>query len=694
MKGSVNLVFFFVAATAFAQVQRDFQQETLLLNDVLAKNHYAPRVLNDRFANDVFHHLLQKLDPERMYFTAEEVNTLRQAGQAIDDELNGKGWTFFNALRDHYKKGIERYATASAHLLQSPFNWKSNEYYWNDTSRWQADDQALINKHRLWLKFQTLERLSTMAEHAEPDPDFLTVFESEARQRVRSFELRKIDRILKHPAGFEAHFASQFFQSVTAVYDPHTSYLSATDMENFMSMLSTEGYYFGLTLGENDRGEVSIASLAPGGPAWKSGELNASDVLLMLKWEDQESLDMSGLSVEEANEILGDANHGTMELTVRKPDGFEKTVKIRKEKISSEDSYVRSFVLNGKIKVGYISLPDFYTRWGNSSEGSQCASDVAKEILKLKRENISGLILDIRYNGGGSLQEAIALAGIFIDEGTLGFLKDREQKATSLKDMNRGTVYDGPLLLMVNGQSASASEFLAAAMQDYNRAIIAGSRTFGKATAQNIFPLDKSKQGESGLASIKNDVGYATITTDKLYRTTGKTAQGRGVIPDIVIPDVFEVLNYHESDIRFAIPADSVSKKSFYKSLQSLPVHTLRERSKARLDSSTAFREMKGIYQWIGEQAKGHDQPVLLSWQAVLRQHENAARQKRVVARNLSSRTNVFNVQNNTLDLQRNSVDEYAKELSALWAVRLENDINLAEAYHIISDYIGFLKKP
>jgi carboxyl-terminal processing protease len=694
MKWAAQFIFFFFSVSALAQSPRDFQHETLLLQEVLSKNHYAPRVLNDRFASDVFGHLLERLDPERMYFTAQEIQQLTNASGNIDDELSGKGWGFFNALKDVYKKGVERYQAASSHLLQSPFNWKLNEYYWNDTSRWQQDDQQLINKHRLWLKYQTLERLGSMAGLEEPEPDFLSRHESEARQRVKSSELRKVNRILKHPAGFDTYFASQFFQSVTAVYDPHTSYLSATEMENFMSMLSTEGYYFGLTLGENDRGEISIASLAPGGPAWKSGELNASDVLLMLKWENQESFDMAGLSVEEANEILADANHGTMELTVRKTDGLEKTVRIRKEKLSSEDSYVRSFVLEGPIKVGYISLPDFYTRWGNTSEGSQCASDVAKEILKLKKEKIAGLILDIRYNGGGSLQEAIALAGIFVDEGTLGFLKDRDQKATSLKDMNRGTIYDGPLLLMVNGQSASASEFLAAAMQDYNRAIIAGSRTFGKATAQNIFPLDKTKQDESGLASIKNDVGYATITTDKLYRTTGKTAQGKGIVPDVLIPDVFDVINYHEENIRFAIPADSVSRKSFYKSLKPLPLEMLQAKSKIRLDSNKAFQEMKEIYSWVGQQTRDDEQPVLLSWQALVAKHKNEVRQQKVVARNFSTATNAFQVHNNAMDLERNAVDEYAKDFSALWATRLKNDIVLAEAYQIISDYIGLLRKP
>jgi carboxyl-terminal processing protease len=694
MRRWLFILILFLLTDAAAQKIRDFRKEALLLKETLLKNHFQAKTIDDRFSLQVFSKLLKELDPYRIYFTEEDVRNLRKYERAIDDELNGNGWSFFNALQRTYQQSLNRSITITRQLLQAPFNFQAKEYYSNDTSRWMPDEKELITKQRLWLKYLTLQQLSSMAERMDPKKDFVSKYEPEARQRVMVSQLRKINRMLKHPSGFENLFATRFFKAITAVFDPHTNYLSATDMENFMSMLSTEGYYFGITLEENDLGEVSIASLTPGGPAWKSGELNTADVLLVLKWENKDSVDMTNVSLEEANEILSDANHATAEVTVRKADGLQKTVRIRKTKVSSEDSYVRSFVLYGKFKIGYISLPDFYTRWGETSEGSRCASDVAKEILKLKKEKIDGLILDIRYNGGGAMLEAIAMAGIFIDEGTLGFFKDREGKIQPMKDINRGTVYDGPLLLIVNGQSASASEFLAAALQDYNRGIIAGSRTFGKATAQNIFSLDQSRKIETTLASIKNDIGYATITTGKLYRTTGKTAQGRGVTPDINLPDIFQTLDIHEEKMDFALSADSVSKKSYFKPFNPLPLKELRNKSMQRIDTTKAFAELKSVYSWLSQMVNKKEEPVLLSWQQVYKDYKETALQKEIVHENYSNPSTVYEVENSEMDNQRNAVDEYAKEFSRLWTAKLKNDVCLKEAFFILCDYIDLSKKP
>jgi carboxyl-terminal processing protease len=358
----------------------------------------------------------------------------------------------------------------------------------------------------------------------------------------------------------------------------------------------------------------------------------------------------------------------------------------------SEESYVRSFVLAGKNRIGYLSLPDFYTRWGNEGEGSRCANDVAKEILKLKKEKIDGLILDVRYNGGGSLQEAVALAGIFIDEGTLGFLKDR-QKTIPLKDINRGTIYDGPLLVMVNGQSASASEFLAAALQDYHRAMIVGSRTFGKASAQNIFPLDRT-QNLSSLENIKNYIGYATITTDKLYRATGKSAQGYGVEPDIALPDIFELLDYHEAELPFALPADTLARKSYLKTLPPIPLRELQERTRARLDQREPFRELKSILASFAERDFDDEEPVALKWQAITDAQQQKKIQEEKLKKTFFAEGNSYQVSNTTLDMQRMSIDGYAKEINTLWTHKLMNDLYLDESFQIICDYIERSKKP
>ncbi|MFZ6013910.1 MAG: carboxy terminal-processing peptidase, partial [Bacteroidota bacterium] len=465
-----------------------------------------------------------------------------------------------------------------------------------------------------------------------------------------------------------------------------------TDMEKFMSMLSVEGYFFGVKFDENDEGHIIVATLVPGSPAWKSGEFHAGDVLISLKWDGHDAVDIHGITLEETDEILEDANHGTLEFTIRKADGLQKTVRLRKEKISLEENFVRSFVLSGAKKIGYISLPDFYTRWGDQTEGARCANDVAKEILKLKKEGIEGLILDIRYNGGGSLWEAMAMAGIFIDEGSLGLIKDKNQAVTILKDINRGTVYDGPLVILVNGHSASASEFLAGAIQDYHRGIIVGSRTFGKATAQEIFPLGQYAATKNIQEAIRQGSGFASITIGRFYRVTGRSTQGKGLVPDIALPDVFEALDYHEEKLPFAFGPDSVSKKTYFKPLAKLPIEEMRRRSAERVDASASFQKLKNIYRWVSEEINEVKEPVLLLWQEFYKTHQEDILQRKALTELSSKPTTLYTVVNNESNQERMMTDEYSVEFIEHWKKKLLHDLYLEEAYAIACDYLTINK--
>ncbi len=507
------------AFASFAQKTTDYRNESLLLIKNLNTKHFSPRVLNDKFSEQIFNQCLSNLAPNRVLFTDVEIKSLTKYNLLIDDELNGKGWAFLNELTAAYIRNLQRAETHINSVTATAFGETINEYYADDTTRWAINEIELTAKWRVLLKYRTFEKLTGLKRDSKSNINgFYTKHEPAIRQHVKSSALRGIQKIKQHPAGIAAVVASIYFKSITSVYDPHSVYLSTTDMENFLSELSTEGYYFGITLTENNNGDVTIKSVTPGGPAWKSGEVHESDIVLNLTWEGQKPQDI-GISLDEANDLLEDANHTTMEFTLQSVEGVVKKVKLKKEKISMEENYAHGYILNGGYKVGYISLPDFYTTWGHETAGSKCATDVAEEIVKLKKENIHGLILDLRNNGGGALKEAIAMAGIFIDEGPLGIMRERDQVGTTVKDINRGTVYDGPLIVLVNSRSASASEFLAAALQDYNRAIIVGSTTYGKATAQYISALLPG-QADPSLGAPKTGIGFASITTSKIYRVT------------------------------------------------------------------------------------------------------------------------------------------------------------------------------
>jgi len=280
-------------------------------------------------------------------------------------------------------------------------------------------------------------------------------------------------------------------------------------------------------------------------------------VLVEFRWEGQSRFDLSGIGLEELEEVLDRSNLSALELTVRQSKGLRKTVVLKKEKIETEENTVKGFVLNGIKKIGYLSLPGFYTRWGEDGSSS-CANDVAAEIIKLKGENIDGVILDIRSNGGGSLKEAIDMAGIFIDEGPLVMMTDKIGRITTLKDVNRGTVYDGPLVILINGQSASASEILAAAIQDYHRGIVVGGASFGKATGQVVFSLDPDNHQPTTIQpNQSNAFGYATVTLDRLYRVAVRELlfkllhQFSALL--VVAKHLFVHHRFHEEDLGYII---------------------------------------------------------------------------------------------------------------------------------------------
>ncbi len=682
---------FFVLAlsviTSYAQKTTDHRKEALSLIKKLLQEHAQPKAVDDRFSSYVFNEFLEALDPDKLYFTEPDIQGLLPFKTKLDDELNGNGWAFLQAVLPVYKSSLERAEKIINKHLDSPITGNVMEYYSYDTSRWTVSDQELSNKWRMWLKYETLDRLSEMYT-TNAAKDFFIKYEPDARARVKSIEVRYIRRILNHPAGFENYVLSQYLKSIAAVFDPHSTYLSTNDMQNFLSSLSTEGYYFGVGLNENERGDVVISSLAPGGPAWKSGELQKSDILLNLKWEGQKEIDVAGISLEEATGILSDAGHKIMEFTVRNSSGVVHSVKLQKENLSLEENFVHSFLLSGEKKVGYISLPDFYTQWGDESEGSKCANDVAKEIIKLKKENIQGLVLDIRGNGGGSMQEAVALAGIFIDEGSMGILKNNKQELTVLKDMNRGTVYDGPLIVMVNGQSASASEFLAAVLQDYRRALIVGSRTYGKATFQNFFPLN-ALQKEPTMNNIKDGSGFASITGGKFYRVTGKSAQGKGVIPDVHMPDVLEGLLPYESDMPFVLPTDSVVKRTYYKQLSGVPTGELAKKSTIRQNTSQAFKRVNQSRELFRQILNERNESISLIWTDFNKKIQERMIESASWQQAFTNDKGSYDVINMDADQQRLKIDEYAMELNRRWINTLIKDPYVEEAFSIMSDIIN-----
>ena len=688
-------VFFFVNLVARAQLPA-IQQKAIVLKRMVELRHYSPRPVDDSFSVAVFRKVLNGADPRRLLFTAADYQQLLAFDTRLDDEMLGNGWGFYDKFSELYKKAIMRADTIVNRLLQKPFDYSLAETITSSTSRsggfiFSPDVAALTNKWSRYLKYLILDDVYD-AVNADSIKKItfkagLTNLEPGIRDKIKKTELKGLKRILDYPTGYSTLVTEIYLNAIATSFDPHTNYFSPEGKEDFQAELSTEAYFFGIVFGENEKGQIIVDKLTPGGAAWKSGDIHKDDELVSLTWEGKEMQDMTGATMEEVYEILDQSLHDKLLFRFKKADGTMSMVLLRKEKAENEENIVKSFVLKGEKKIGYILLPGFYTEWENET-GSSCANDVAKEILKLKKENIDGLILDVRYNGGGSVGEALEMIGIFIDEGPLAAQKDRIGKLMTLKDPNRGTIYDGPLVLMVNGQSASASELLAASLQDYNRAVVAGSNTYGKATGQTMFSMDTiTSKGVTG--TTKGDI--IKITIGKLYRVTGGTAQLHGVTPDVLIPDAFEGLEMGERFEDYPLAADSVKRNNYYKPLPHLPVGELAHRSTARIIANPNFQLIKKIMEEGRKAMQTQTRTIPLKAELF----EKWAQQQELDLKAMKGEgtpTGKFTVENHGQDKLLLANNGYAKQMNKGWLDNLADDIYIQEVFLVLTDLINLQK--
>jgi carboxyl-terminal processing protease len=578
------MAFFMVAAfVSNAQPVQKAAADAFVVTRMAAKYHIKPRVLDESLSADMYKTLLNELDNDRIFLTQDDIKQLEPYKFKLHQEVSGKRITFLQLLVNLYQQRLQQADTMIDNICKTPFNFNLNEKYTvvEDTSH-PANVPAMRLKLYKSMKLAALYSMSYLQKEITAMPvarqkKFSDSMEVVIRKKINTTYKRSVQRELNAPGGVPQLVSNEYCKALAACYDPHTVYMSMTDRENFESHLGRKNLAFGFGLDEDEDGNPVIDELKPGSPAFKSGMMNKGDKIISIQWDDAKPIDVSDASTDEIGQILESSNHAKTTITIKKADGTKREVVMYKEKQEDEDdgNKVRSFLLKGDKTIGYISLPSFYEDWDNDNNVNGCANDMAKEILKLKKDKIDALVLDLRFNGGGSVGEAVDLAGIFIDAGPITQIKTKEAKPITLKDGNRGTIYDGPLMLMVNGYSASASELLAGALQDYNRALIVGSNTYGKATGQRVLPLDTTIDLQKDL-SKEEAPSYLKLTMSQVYRVSGGTAQFNGVVPDINLPDPTEAKKNKERDELFAIPAVSIDANKYYQPLKPLAVAALK----------------------------------------------------------------------------------------------------------------------
>jgi carboxyl-terminal processing protease len=595
-RGLIIAVGMALASTLTAQTIDQKTTDAWLISRMAEKYHVSPRPLDKEMSAAIFSRMLDGLDGQRLIFMADDIRQLSTYRLTLDEEILNHRTVFLTLVAGLYKQRLTQTDSLIDGITAKPFDFTLHETLAvAEDSSWAINRQALRSKMAKLLKYSVGFTIAyDLLNNPHLTPKSKDSLEIVLRKKAATRLHRSIRRILQSPQGIEGIVGNIYCQSLASCYDPHTAYFPPDEKAAFESMLGNKPLSFGLTLIEDENGNPAIGKLQAGGSAFQNGNLHEGDKILTIRWDNKESIDVSGASLEETDRIMATEGGTRLTLTVRKPDGTTRDVSLEKQliRVDNDDDKVKGVVLNGASTVGYISLPAFYSDWEDSRGINGCANDVAKEILRLKRSNITGLILDLRYNGGGSMQEAVELAGIFIDAGPVAQIKTREAKVITLKDVNRGTVFDGPLILLVNGSSASASEMVAGTLQDYHRALIVGSPTYGKATAQVVLPMDTTVD----LATYNGQAqasSYLKVTISKLYRITGNTAQRIGVQPDILLPEPPDALTEREADEKFALSANPIDANKYYKPLSPLPVAAAQAVARKAMESSKFFTEAR-----------------------------------------------------------------------------------------------------
>ena len=550
---------------------------------ILEEGHYSPKKIDDNFSKTAFKKFIEDLDNAKNILLQSDIDALKKYETKIDDEIHGAEIKSFFDVNEIYLKRLNEASILFNAILAKPFEFTKDEAIQTDVEK-LSFPKTLTERTEVWrkyLKYLVLSKFVDMQEEREKNsatkknfnsvadsinkvpfkvkPD--STLEREARDAVRKQMARyfttKINRENK-----EENF-STFINAITGTMDPHTTYFAPVDMRSFNEGMSGSFFGIGAQLKDDD-GKIKIASLISGGPAWKQGDLKVDDEIIKIAQANADPVDVTGYDVPDAVKLIRGATKGSeVRLTVKRTDGSIKVITLLRGKVDLEDTFAKSAIINGDKKIGYIYLPEFYLNF-NDASGHKCSEDVANEIKKLKAENVDGIIMDLRNNGGGSLPEVVKMAGLFIQEGPICQVQSRGEKPYTWKDNDNTVLYDGPLTVMVNEFSASASEIFAAAIQDYKRGIVIGSTsTYGKGTVQRTIPLNPERENELFGNENKDDLGSIKLTLQKFYRVNGGSTQLKGVTPDIVLPDRFESLKFREKDNTLSLPWDEIAKVDY-----------------------------------------------------------------------------------------------------------------------------------
>ena len=666
--------------------------ETVLTS--LKQHHFAPEPVNDQLSARVFELYLKRTDNDKRYFLAEDIAKLQRYKYLLDEETVTGEYNFFREVDSIFAKRFVLVKGFYEEFLSKPFNLETEESIETEGDKLQyaKTEAELKERWRQNLKYQVLARVYTAWEVQEKakanakagedtKPKTLAELEADARSKVlKSYETwaKEIEK-----NSDEERFGA-YVNTFANAHEPHSSYFPPLEKENFNIKMSGKLEGIGAQLIQED-GFVKVTRVVPGSASFRQGELEAGDKIIKVAQGEETPVDVVDMKLDDVLPMIRGKKGTEVRLTVKKQDGSIKIIPIIRDVVVLEDSYAKSAIIEhkkGKVKVGLVDLRSFYADF-QDPRGRRCARDVRQEVQKLLAENVDGIVIDLRYNGGGSLADVVDMTGLFIERGPVSVVMGRDNQVQVLEDRDPSILYAGPLVILVNAYSASASEIMAAALQDYGRALIVGtdSSTFGKGTVQRFFDLDPMVPQR--LRSVGNNLGAIKVTIQKFYRINGGSTQLRGVQPDIILPNPYRYMKVGERQEEYPMAWTEI-EPSKYRTVNHMgKLDKIKKKSQKRVEDHATFKLIEDNARWYKELQEQTTYPLSFTAYQARKKAENERAEK---YKAINKEIPELSVRALASDLVALASDTLRAESAKTWHKNLQKDPYIEEVVMLLND--------
>tara|TARA_R110000868_G_scaffold125037_6_gene330442 strand:+ start:14251 stop:16368 length:2118 start_codon:yes stop_codon:yes gene_type:complete len=679
------MMLFAVASCSFTNKSFENDDKDKLLLDlityVLEKGHYQPKDIDDDFSVEVFEDFIDGLDPTKRYFLEGDIKEFEQYKFQIDDQIKNTDISFFNMVYERLMTRMQDARGIYKAVLSEPFNYKVKEDIDIDyeNQSFVSSRSDLKERWRKQLKYATLGNYDSKIA-VDEDNKKKALSPKQADKEAREDTGKTLDEFFDFVADLERKdWFVQYINTIVEEFDPHTFYFAPEEKEKFDTRMSGKFEGIGARLQKRKDG-IKIVEIISGGPVWRDQQIEVGDEIMKVGQHGEIPVSIVGMRLDDAIKLIKGAKGTIVDLTLRKVDGTVAVISITRDVVELEETFAKSAnIIKDNQKFGLINLPQFYVSFDDYEGERNAASDVAKEVERLKEEGAEGLILDLRDNGGGSLKTVVEMAGLFIKNGPIVQVRSNDNQKEVHDDIDDRIQWDGPLVILVNELSASASEILAAAMQDYKRAVVIGSKqTFGKGTVQNVIPLDRIVRSND-----QGDLGAIKLTTQKFYRINGGSTQLEGVKSDVVVPDRYSYIDLGERDQQNPLAWDKISPADYTLWDGYIDYETTIANSAKRMSTNTQIKLIEENAKWLKEQ---QDETIVSLNYDDYKADELKSLEKSKYFKTLSAYDSKLTFQSLKYEESLFTQDSVLRDKRNRWHQDLAKDVYVEEAVNVLQD--------